>query len=470
MNSDLNVLRPFFDPESVALIGATRKLGFGYGQTRALLSQGFGERLYYVNPSETELYGRPVYPNIGAIPSPVELAILMVPARLCPQVMAECADKGVRNAIVLAAGFSEIGEEGARIESEMAGIARHAGLRVVGPNCIGVVNTRRGFATAEMMREAFEPGHVGVIAQSGVFGNILLDWAPEQGVRFSKVITIGNRCDVGEAELVRYLAEDEETRVIAMYLEGFQDARSSMAAFQEASRRKPILVLKSGRTPPGRAATLSHTGSLSGDDALCSGLFRQSGVLRFNDLYELFDVAKAFASQPTPSGKRVAIVTTSGSLGALTADVCWNLGLEIASLSPETVQGIKAMAPPWMNVRNPLDLGPSGLLVEAVRRVAEDPGVDGVIAIFVIPYMVIQEIRKLGLAADRYLSPIRDMGGSLRAQKPILFSTLGNAAFRAILTEALPGGIPLMSTPENAAKAFWALRTYGSWRQSAPMT
>jgi acyl-CoA synthetase (NDP forming) len=460
MYRDREELRPFFEPRSVALIGATRKLGFGFGQTRALLSQPFGDRLFLVNANEQELYGRKVYRRVEDIPSPVELAILMVPAGVCPRTLAECAKKGSRAAIVLAAGFAETGEDGLRLQEEMVRVAKAAGIRLIGPNCIGVVNTENGFATSELLEESLRPGHVGVVAQSGVFGNILLDWAPEQGVRFSKVVTIGNRCDVDEADVLLYLAGDAQTKVIAMYTEGFKDARRTLSALKEASGAKPILALKSGRTPAGRLATLSHTGSLSGDDVLYGAAFKQTGVLRFDDVQELFDTANALAAQPRPSGRRIAIITSSGSLGAMTADRCWDLGLEMAAFSEETVRSISALAPPWMNVRNPLDLGPSGLLAQVLPMVLEDPGVDGIIVIFVVPQMVIEQIKRTGVQGDRYLGSIRGLS-AMALDKPVLFSTLGNSALRKDLLGALDGRIPLMSSPENAAAAMAALCLLG---------
>ncbi len=456
MYRDREELRPFFEPRSVALIGATRKLGFGFGQTRALLSQPLGERLFLVNPKEDELYGRRVYKRIEEIPYPAELAILMIPAPACPQALAECAKKGTKAAIVLAAGFAETGQYGRTLQEEMARVAKAAGIRVIGPNCIGVVNTENGFATSELLDESLRPGHIGVVAQSGVFGNILLDWAPEQGVRFSKVVTIGNRCDVDEADVVFYLAGDAQTKVIALYLEGFKDPGRTLSALREVSRVKPILALNSGRTPAGSSATLSHTGSLSGDDALYDAAFRQTGVLRFEDLQGLFDTASALATQPLPLGRRIAIITTSGSLGAMTADKCWDLGLEMASFSEETIRGISSIAPAWMNVRNPLDLGPSGLLAEVVSRLMEDPGVDGLIVIFVVPQMVIEEIKRTRVQGDRYLGRIRGLS-SLSLRKPLLFSTLGSSALRKDLLGALDSRIPLVSSPENAAKAMAAL-------------
>lgn len=460
MNRDREELRPFFEPHSVALIGATRKLGFGFGQTRALLSQPLGERLFLVNPKEDELYGRRVYKRIEDIPSPAELAILMIPAPACPQALAECAKKGTKAAIVLAAGFAETGQYGRTLQEEMARVAKAAGIRVIGPNCIGVVNTENGFSTSELVEESLRQGHIGVVAQSGVFGNILLDWAPEQGVRFSKVVTIGNRCDVDEADVVLYLAGDAKTKVIALYLEGFKDPGRTLSALREVSRVKPILALKSGRTPAGSSATLSHTGSLSGDDALYDAAFKQTGVLRFEDLQGLFETANALATQPLPSGRKIAIITTSGSLGAMTADKCWDLGLEMASFSDETVRGIHSIAPAWMNVHNPLDLGPSGLLAEVVPKVMEDPGVDGIIVIFVVPQMVIEEIKRTRVQGDRYLGRIRELS-SMSLRKPLLFSTLGTSALRKDLLGALDSRIPLMSSPESAARAMAALCLLG---------
>jgi acyl-CoA synthetase (NDP forming) len=235
-------------------------------------------------------------------------------------------------------------------------------------------------------------------------------------------------------------------------------------AIRHASARKPVVVLKSGRTAFGKAATLSHTGSLSGEDVIYDGAFEQCGAIRVRDVYELFDTAKAFVSQQAPVGKRVAVVTTSGSLGAMTADVCSELGLEMASFSVKTVQGISQSAPAWMNVRNPLDLGPSGLVLEGLEHVLKDPGVDGAIVIFVIPYSIVQVAAAQGEGQDAFFHRFSGMPGTVHG-KPVLFTTLSNRAMRDGFLRTFGHKVPILSRAENAAKAFHSLYRYGQWRQ-----
>jgi acetyltransferase len=453
-------LRSFFEPDRVALIGATEKIGFGYGQTRTMIERHSGDRLFLINPSQPKVFGRQAYPRISDLPCPVDLAVLIVPSRVVLSVLRECAEKGVKAAIVQSAGFAEIGPEGRRLQRELTDLAGLTGLRIIGPNCVGIANTSNGFTTTETTKEAMRPGPVGIIAQSGVFGNILMDCGPEQGVYFSKVITLGNRCDVDESELIRYLLEDSQTRVIALYLESVQNGRRFMDAVRDVVPFKPVVMIKGGRTPAGKAATQAHTGSLSGEDEIYAGALAQAGVIRARDIQELFDLSKSLATQALPRGPNVAILTTSGSLGAMTADTCMDMGIPLASLSPEGVRTLQDEAPPWMNVKNPLDVGPSGLLVNGLHALMEDPNVDGVIAIFVIPWIIVEEILARGLGPEIFygdLSKVRQWTG----KKPLLFSVVGRPELKSVMRQHLGEDIPICSTPENAARTFAAMFHYG---------
>jgi len=458
-------LRFFFEPKSVALIGATEKIGFGYGQTKTLIEQNLGGSLFLVNPSHSTIFGQKAYSRISDIPADVDLAVIIVPSRHVPPVLRECATKKVRAAIVQSAGFAEIGAHGRKLQQELTRIAGETGLRIIGPNCVGLANTSNGFATTETTREAMSPGPIGIIAQSGVFGNILMDCGPDEGITFSKVVTLGNRCDVDESEIIRYLLHDEQTRVISLYLEGVKHGDRFMDAVRKVAPHKPIVILKSGRSALGRSATASHTGTLSSPDDIYEGVFEQSGVLRVQTIQELFDLSKSLALQPIPSGTQIAVLTTSGSLGALTTDMLFDLDLPLAELSADTIQKIRREAPPWMNVKNPLDVGPSGLFARGLKALMEDPKVGGVVAIFVIPWIIISELTASGLGAEQFFADLRECRQWVH-QKPLLFVVVGKNEIKKIISGFLGPDIPIISSPENAARVFAKMVKY---RQKFPI-
>lgn len=450
-------LRPFFEPRSIAIIGARRNPGFGFGLPLTLSRHGFGDKLFLVTPTPGKLHGREVFAKVSELPVPAELGIVLVPAPATPEVLLDCAKQGPRHLILENAGFSETGPEGAALEARCRALAQELGLKVIGPNCVGVVNTANRFTSAEVMEECLTPGPVGIIAQSGVFGNILLDWLPEENVRISKAVTIGNRLDVDESELLDYLAQDPDTRVIVLYLEGAKDGVRLLAALRRATASKPVLILKSGRTAAGKRATASHTGSLSGEDEIYEAVFRQTGAIRARTVHELFDLAKALATQPPMNGPRVAIVTSSGSLGALVIDACLDLGLTAAVLSEDTVAKVRGSAPAWMNVKNPLDVGPSGMFKPALEALLADPNVDGVIAIPVIPFSVVQAMEPFGFTAGRWMGEIAKLWETSGRSKALVVGLVGNSAWRNRLQQICGDQVPVMSSPEHAARALWAL-------------
>ena len=450
-------LQPFFEPRSIAIIGARRSPGFGFGLPLFLEKQGFGEKLYLVTPTPGPLHGRPVYAKVDELPEPADLGIVIVPARATPEVLAACARRGPRHLILENAGFAETGPEGAALEDRCRKMARELGLRVIGPNCVGLVNTANHFATTEVIPECLVPGPVGIIAQSGVFGNILLDWLPEEGVRISKAVTIGNRLDVDECDLLEYLAADPATRVITLYLEGARDGRRLLAALKRATAKKPVVILKSGRTVAGKRATASHTGSLSGEDAIYEAVFAQAGATRARSVQELFDLARTLAIQPWMAGNRVGVVTSSGSLGALVIDACLDQGLRAADLSEETVARVRQAAPAWMNVKNPLDVGPSGQFRTALAAMLDDPNVDGVVAIPVVPFSVIRTFEPLGLTAGLWIGEIQKIWEASGRKKPLLVTVIGSAGWVERIRALCGEQVPVLRAPEHAARALKTL-------------
>lgn len=452
-------LEPFFAPRGVVIVGARRSPGFGFILPMALRRQGWGDRLYLVNPAGGELHGMPLYERVADVPGDPDLAVVIVPAPAVPRALEEIGERGIRHVIVESAGFAETGGEGAELQQQALEAASRWGIRVIGPNCVGVINTANRLSTVEVVEEAFTPGPVAMIAQSGVFGNILLDSLHRKGLFISKAVTLGNRMDVNECEVLDYLHRDPETALIMMYLEGAADGRLLRETLDRVTRDKPVLVLKSGRTGAGRLATASHTGSLSGEDELYGALFRQTGAVRASTLDELVDMARVFSTQPLPEGNRLGIVTSSGSLGALATDAAVESGLLLPEPSSATVERVRAVAPRWMNVRNPLDVGPSGAFIPAITALLEEPRVDMVLSIAVMPFAVFREFKERGVSVRDFLGIAEGLRERASA-KPLVLCSIGDEGFVRELDEAVGPDIPVLGSPESAARALAAFYRY----------
>lgn len=455
--------REFFQPRSIVIAGASKKGGFGSGIPRVLKRSGYADRLYLVNPREREIEGLPVYKRITDIDDEIDLAIVIVPRNHVTGVLEDCAAKNIRAVILETAGFSETGPDGARLEREIGALAKKTGMRIIGPNCVGLINPHDRFASTEVALEEMKPGNIGVIAQSGVFGNIVADWAPSQDLNVSSLVTIGNRVDVDETDMLYHFAADERTDVIVLYLEGAKDGERFRKAAREASARKPVLVYKSGRTEAGKRAAASHTGSMTGEDGLYEGLLRQSGVIRASSFQELFDLARVFAAQPLMEGRDIGVVTSSGSLGVMATDAAFQLGLHLPELSPATVDALREEAPPWMNVKNPLDLGPSHLFGAGLEAALRDPRINGVIAIPVIPYAIIESL----MAGDIGPEVLFGDPGQIRKAlpgKPVVTYTVGSSSWISLVRTMFGPHMTLVSSAETASRALWALYRYRLFR------
>jgi len=458
-------LCPFFTPQGIVIVGARRSPGFGFILPIALQRQGWGDRLSLVNPAGGELHGLPLYKTIADVPGDPDMAVVIVPAAVVPQALAEIGERGIKHVIIESAGFNEIGEKGKVLQEKAKEAAARNGIRVIGPNCVGVINTANRLSTVEVVDEALIPGPVAVIAQSGVFGNILLDGLYQKGLYISKAVTLGNRMDVNECEILDYLHKDPETRVIMMYLEGAADGRLLKETLRRVTRDKPVLILKSGRTGAGRQATASHTGSMSGEDELYEAVFRQSGAIRARSLDELVDMARVFSTQPLPAGRRLGITTSSGSLGALATDAAINAGLELPPLEPASVEKVRSVAPQWMNVRNPLDVGPSGQFLPAMSALLEDPNIDMVLSIAVMPFAVFREFMQRGIAVKDWLGTAPELR-NLAPHKPVILCSIGDQGFVSDLDEAVGADVPVLTSPERAARALAALYHYKVMREA----
>lgn len=461
--SALGKLKCFFEPKSVAVIGASRNpLKFGYSLLKNLLDLEYNGKIYPVNPNADEILGLKVYPKVNSINEEVELAIIIVPSSKVPGIMRDCADKRVKGVVICSSGFRETGEIGGKLENEVLAIAEKAGIRVIGPNTTGILNTSNNFTTSFVPLPKLKRGNVAFIAQTGLFAAAAFWWiVSEQPFGISKIVGLGNKCDVDDTEVLEYLAEDEYTRVIAIYMEGVKDGRKLFNVFKEVAKKKPIIILKSGRSAAGKKASLSHTGSLAVRDEIFDAMCNQAGVIRVDgDLEELLDITKAFALQPLPKGNRVAIITVSGAGGVMAADECVKHGLELADLSDETLGRIRSGMPSWAVVHNPVDIeplfeviGPEESIRVAIDAAFEDSNVDSVVVLFVAVPRLIPMFNVKNIAYN--------IVERSRQNKPMSTHLIGFKDTVDLYTTQLEEeGIPVYSSIERCVQAIGCLWKY----------
>ena len=439
-------LQPIFSPQTVAVIGATEKTG-SVGRTVIwnLISSPFGGTVYPVNPKRLNILGIKAYASLHAIPEPVDLAVIVTPAPTVPGLIAECVEAGVKGAIVISAGFKEVGPEGLKLEQEILATARRGSLRVIGPNCLGVMNPITGL-NATFATTLAQPGSVAFISQSGALCTSVLDWSLKEHVGFSAFVSVGSMLDVDWGDLIYHLGDDPHTNSIVIYMESIGDARSFMSAAREVALAKPIIVIKPGRTEGAARAAASHTGSLTGSDEVLDTAFRRCGVLRVKTIGEIFSMAEVLSKQPRPAGPRLTILTNAGGPGVLAVDALIGSGGKLAELSPEALQKFNAILPPQWSHNNPVDiLGDASpeRYAQALELAALDENSDGLLVI-----LTPQAMTDPTATADALKAHAR------RYQKPILASWSGGnavAAGEALLNEA---GIPTFLYPDTAAEAF----------------
>ncbi len=371
-----------FDPESVAVVGATPKRGkVGYAILENL--RNFRGKVYAINPKYREVLGYPCYPSILEAPK-VDLAVIAVPAKAVNSVLEQCGEKGIRYAVVISAGFRESGREGAKLEEEMVEICKRYGIKLVGPNCLGIINTHNGL-NATFARTTPKQGNIAFLSQSGAFIIAVMEYFRKVNEGFSKIVSMGNKAVLDEADIIEMLKNDPYTDVIMLYIEGITDGRKFMDVAEKVGKMKPLVAMKSGKTSAGAKAASSHTGSIAGSYQACLAAFRQSGVIPVSSPEELFDVAKLFSKYRKVKGG-IAVVTNSGGPGVMAADAIEEFGLEMASFSKETIEKLKNMLPAGANVYNPVDvLGDADAerFVKAIECVAKDKNVGSIVAITV---------------------------------------------------------------------------------------
>jgi acetyltransferase len=450
-NEGLNAI---FAPNNVALIGATDKPG-SVGRTilRNLIDNPFGGAVFPVNPNRSSVLGVRAYPNVSAVPDKVDLAVVVTPARFVPGVIKECADLGIPGAIIISAGFKEAGEPGIELERQVLAEARRGRMRLIGPNCLGVMRPMSGL-NATFAASMARPGNVAFISQSGAICTAVLDWSFKENVGFSAFVSVGSMLDVGWGDLIDYLGRDVNTHAIVIYMESVGDARSFMSAAREVALKKPVIIIKAGRTAQAAQAAASHTGSLTGSDDVLDAAFQRVGVLRVERIADVFYMAAVLSRQPTPRGNRLMMVTNAGGPGVLATDALITGGGELADLSDETMQALNAILPPHWSHNNPIDvLGDASaeLYAQALEIAAKDPNSDGLLVILT-PQAMTDPTRTAEL-----MRPYAQIEG-----KPVLASWMGGpdvAAGETILTRS---NIPTFPFPDTAVRMFNYMWSYAN--------
>ena len=446
-------LDPIFSPKSVAVIGATENPG-SVGRTilENLVKGGFAGTIYPVNPKRDTVLGIKAYPSVTAIPGKTDLAIIITPPPTVPGIVRDCGKAGVKGAIIISAGFKEIGAPGVELERQVLEEATKAGIRVVGPNCLGVMvpgNKFNGTFAADMARS----GSVGFISQSGALCTAILDWSLKENVGFSAFVSLGSMLDVGWGDLISHLGDDPNTKSIVIYMESIGDARAFLSAAREVALTKPIIVIKPGRTAAAAKAAASHTGSLTGSDEVLQAAFQRVGVLRVDTISELFDMAEVLAKQPRPKGPRLTIVTNAGGPSVIATDMLIGSGAQLSDLSPETMKAFNEILPPTWSHNNPVDIigdAKPELYAKSLEIAAKDPNTDGILVILTPQAMTDPT------ATAECLKPYAQI-----PNKPVLASWMGAdivAKGEDILNAAQ---IPTFKYPDRAARAF-----YYMWRYS----
>jgi acetyltransferase len=441
-----------FSPKSVAVIGATERDG-SVGRTvlERLRIPAFRGQIYPVNPNHPDVLGLRAYPRIGDVPEKVDLAVIVTPARTVPGVVGECVDAGVRAAIVISAGFKERGPEGAALELEIQSQLRRGAMRFLGPNCLGVMNPRAGF-NATFAQDIARPGNVAFLSQSGALLTAILDWSFEEQVGFSAIVSTGSMLDVGWGDLIDYFGDDPATGSILLYMESVGDVRSFLSAAREVALRKPIIVIKAGRTPAASRAASSHTGALTGSDEVFDAALRRCGVLRVSSVSDLFYMAEVLSKQPRPRGPKLMILTNAGGPGVIATDCLLSVGGELGPLSDSTMESLNALLPAHWSHGNPIDiLGDAGpeRYSKALEIAAKDPGSDGLLVI----------LAPQGMTDPAHVAESLKAHASVHG-KPVLASWMGGKSVAKGVAILNAASIPTFSYPDTAARAFTYMWKY----------
>ncbi|MDX1414987.1 MAG: acetate--CoA ligase family protein [Candidatus Promineifilaceae bacterium] len=443
-------LLPFFNPQGVAVIGvSTNPAKLGYGIAYNLVKCGYSGGIHFVNPKGGVLLERPIYPAIDQVPDPVDLAVLLIPAQLIPPILEACGRRGIRAAIIVSGGFREAGATGAALEDECLQIARRFGLRLMGPNCIGLMDTHLPLDTTFLPPPSPPAGEIAFISHSGAICAAIVDWSRGQGFGFSRLISLGNQVDVTETDVLVPVAADPHSRVVTLYLEGIANGRSFVSVAGQVTRQKPVLALKVGRTGGGQKAASSHTGALAGTEEAYEAAFRRAGIQRAATASEMFDWAKTLAWSPLPKGPHVAILTNAGGPGVMAADAVEEQGLQLAALQQETHDALCGLLSDAAGLDNPVDMLAAATpeqYADSLSLVLADRSVDAVLLILPPPPM----FTAAGVA--RQIIPLIQT-----AEKPVVVALMGYSLVQEALAYFRAMHVPAFAFPETAASALAAL-------------
>ncbi|ASJ01292.1 acetate--CoA ligase family protein [Thermococcus gorgonarius] len=440
----------FFKPRAIAVIGASNDpLKLGYEVFKNLKKYKDG-KVYPVNVKDEVVQGVKAYKNVKDIPDEVDLAIIVVPKRFVKQTLIDCGEKGVKGAVIITAGFGEIGEEGKKEERELVEIAHRYGMRLIGPNCVGVMNTHNDM-NATFIMDA-KKGDIAFVSQSGALGAGIVYKTVKEGIGFSKFVSVGNMADLDFAELMEYLADTEEDKAIALYIEGLKDGRKFIEVAKRVTKKKPVIALKAGRSESGARAASSHTGSLAGSWKIYEAAFKQSGVLIAETIDDMLSMARAF-TQPLPRGKRVAIMTNAGGPGVLTADQLDKRGLKLAELEEKTIEELRSFLPPMAAVKNPVDMIASARgedYYRTAKALLQDKNVDMLIAICVVPTFA-------GMTPTEHAEGVIRAVKEVNNGKPVLGLFMAGYVSEKAKELLEKNGIPSYERPEDVAAGAYAL-------------
>ncbi len=449
------MLEPFTSPQSIAVIGASHTPGkLGYAVLQNVLQYGFPGAVYPINPKGGEILGLRAYPSVLDVADPIDLAVIVIPAQFVAQVLDECGRKGVRGVIIISAGFREVGPDGMQRERELIRIARKYGMRLIGPNCLGIIDTLIPL-NASFAATMPEQGGIAFMSQSGALCTSILDMALAENLGFSRFVSLGNKADLNEIDFLAAWADDPHTRVITAYLEGITDGAEFMRVAREVTRKKPVIMIKSGTTTAGSRAVSSHTGTLAGSERAYEAAFKQTGIIRARSVQELFDFAVAFARQPVLESDKIAVVTNAGGPGIMCTDALEKAGLRLAQLTTQTREQLGARLPSAASVLNPVDVLGDALADRyelAIEAVVRDPNVDAVVVILTPQFMT--EIEKTAEAVVRVAQ---------RSEKPILGCFMGSVHVGKGVRILNEGGVPNYPVPERAAAVLAAMWQYRQW-------
>ncbi len=448
-------LDKIFNPKSVAIIGASDAEGsVGYAIVKNFTNLGYTGKVYYVNIRKPEILGVKTYLSVEQIPEPVDLALIATPAKTVPDVVEECGRAGVKGVIIVSAGFKETGPEGKALEEKILQAAKKYGVRVIGPNCIGIIRPRINL-NATFVDKMPKPGNIAFLSQSGALGSAILDWAIQENIGFSNFVSVGSMIDVDFGDLIDYFGTDPKTKSILMYVEGITEARKFMSAARHFARTKPIIVVKSGRFSESAKAAASHTGSLSGEDAIYDAAFKRAGIVRVDDIADLFNAAEVLGTQPLPRGPRLAIITNAGGPGVMTTDALIAKGGKLAKLSQKTLDTLNSVLPPFWSHGNPIDVlgdAKAERYKAAIEACLNDENIDGILVIFTQ-----QAVSESVEIAKNLVELVRS---KTYQNKTILTSFMGYGAVQEANSVLNANNIPTYSTPEQAVKTYMYMYQY----------